>query len=90
MEKVKLLTQSSNKIFDISIFIVGGFLATCSTYRPILTLDPQQSGSKTCETKTYSYLIDDDSEDEKKSETQKKRCQDLEQAKDKERFRRRD
>ena len=44
IEKVKLFTQSSTKIFRISVFNVGSCLASCLTFRPFLTLDPQQLG----------------------------------------------
>ena len=40
IEKVKLFTQSSTKIFGISVFNVGGCLASYLTFRPFLTLDP--------------------------------------------------
>ena len=38
-EKVKLFTQSPTKIVCISIFNVGGCLASCLTFRSFLTLD---------------------------------------------------
>ena len=38
-EKVKSFTQSPNKIFCISVFNVGGYLASCLTFRLFLTLD---------------------------------------------------
>ena len=44
IEKVKLFTQNSTKIFCISVFKVGGCLASCLTYRPFLTLEPYQLG----------------------------------------------
>ena len=40
IEKVKLFTQCSAKKFCISVFNVGGCLASCLTFRPFLTLDP--------------------------------------------------
>ena len=40
IEKVKPFTQSPNKAFCISIFNVGGCLASCLTLRRFLTLDP--------------------------------------------------
>ena len=51
IEKVKLFTQCSAKKFCISVFNVGGCLASCLTFKPFLTLDPQQLGcllKKTC------------------------------------------
>ena len=51
IEKVKFFTQSPTKVFCISVINVGGCLANCLTFRPFLTLDPQQHGclyKKTC------------------------------------------
>ena len=39
-EKVAFVTQSQTKTFCISVFNVGGCLASCLTFRPFLTLDP--------------------------------------------------
>ena len=41
VEKVQFFTQSPTKIFYINVFNVGGCLASCLTFRPFLTLDPQ-------------------------------------------------
>ena len=38
MEKVKLFTQSLTKFYYISVFNVGGCLASCLTFRPFLKL----------------------------------------------------
>ena len=38
MEKVKLFTQSLTKFYCISVFNVGGCLASCLTFRPFLKL----------------------------------------------------
>ena len=38
IEKVKLFTQSSPKIFCVSGFNVGGCLASCLIFKPFLTL----------------------------------------------------
>ena len=40
IEKVILFTQSSTKIFCISVFNVGGCLASCLYLRPFLMLEP--------------------------------------------------
>ena len=40
IEKVNLVTESSNKVSCISVFNVGGCLASCLTFRPFFTLDP--------------------------------------------------
>ena len=51
IEKVKFSTQSLTKIFYISVFNVGGCVASCLTFRPFLTLGPYQLGcslKKTC------------------------------------------
>ena len=40
IERLKSLTDSSNKMFCSSVFNVGGCLASCLTFRPFLTLDP--------------------------------------------------
>ena len=40
IEKVKLFTQSSTKIFSISVFHVADCIASCLTFRSFLTLDP--------------------------------------------------
>ena len=40
IEKAKFFTQSLTKIFRISVFNVGGCLASCLIFRPFLTLDP--------------------------------------------------
>ena len=40
IEKVKFLSQCPTKIFCIKVFIVGGCLAGCLTFRPFLVLDP--------------------------------------------------
>ena len=41
IEKVKFFTQSPiPKMFCMSIFNVGGCLASCLTFRAFLTLDP--------------------------------------------------
>ena len=40
MEKVKLFTQSLTKFYCISVFNVGGCLASCLTFRPFLTFKP--------------------------------------------------
>ena len=42
IEKVKLYTQSSSKIFCISFFNVGSCLASCFPLRPFLTLEPEE------------------------------------------------
>ena len=42
IKKVKFFTQSPTKKFYISIFNVGGCLASCLTFRPFSTLDLQQ------------------------------------------------
>ena len=39
IEKVKFFTQSPTKIFCISLFNVGGCLASWLTFRPFITLD---------------------------------------------------
>ena len=44
IEKVKLFTQNSTKFFCISVINVGGCLASCLTFRPFLTLNPEQLG----------------------------------------------
>ena len=44
IEKVKLFTQSLTKFYCISVFNVGGCLASCLTFRPFLTLNPEQLG----------------------------------------------
>ena len=40
MEKVKLFTQTLTKFYCISVFNVGGCLASCLTFRPFLTFEP--------------------------------------------------
>ena len=40
IEKAKFFTESPTKIFRISVFNVGGCLASCLIFRPFLTLDP--------------------------------------------------
>ena len=40
IEKVNSFIQSPTKIFCISVFNVGGCLASCLTFRPFLTLGP--------------------------------------------------
>ena len=40
IEKIKFFTQSPTKIFCVSVFNIRGCLASCSTFRPFLTLDP--------------------------------------------------
>ena len=40
IKKVNFFTQSSTKIFCISVFNVGGCLASCLSFRPFLTLGP--------------------------------------------------
>ena len=44
IEKAKFFTQSSAKNFCSSVFNVGGCLASCLTFRPMLALDPEQLG----------------------------------------------
>ena len=44
LEKVNLFNQSLTNFYCISIFNIGGCLASCLTFRPLLTLDPQQLG----------------------------------------------
>ena len=44
LEKVNLFNQSLTNFYCISIFNVGGCLVSCLTFRPLLTLDPQQLG----------------------------------------------
>ena len=39
-EKVESFAQSPTKIFCISVFKVGGYLASCLTFRPFLTIGP--------------------------------------------------
>ena len=39
VEKIKFFIQSSTKIFCGSAFNVGGWLASCLTFRPFLILD---------------------------------------------------
>ena len=36
----KLFTQTLTKFYCINAFNVGGCLATCLTFRPLLTIDP--------------------------------------------------
>ena len=40
IEKVKLFSQGLAKFYCISVFNVGGCLASCLTFRPFFTLDP--------------------------------------------------
>ena len=40
IEKVKLIAQIPIKICCFNAFNVGVWLASCSTFRPFLTLDP--------------------------------------------------
>ena len=44
IEKVKLFSQRLTKFYRFSDFNVGGSLAICLTFRPVLILDPQQFG----------------------------------------------
>ena len=44
IETVRFFTQSPTNIFYISVFNVVGCLGTCLTFRPFLTLDPEQLG----------------------------------------------
>ena len=60
IKKVKLFTQSSTKFYCISVFNVGGCLASCLTFRPFLTLNPEQLGcllKKTCTPKKTSRVL---------------------------------
>ena len=45
IKKVTFFTESLTQTFYISIFNVGGCLASCLTFKPFLTLDPEQLGS---------------------------------------------
>ena len=44
IEKVNVITQGPTKILCVSVFKVGGCLASCFTFRPFLALHPWQSG----------------------------------------------
>ena len=49
-----------NQSFCTSVFNVGGCLASCLTFRPFLTLNPEQLGSllkKTCTPKKTSRVL---------------------------------
>ena len=60
IEKRKFFTQR-NQIFYISVFNIGGFWASCLTFRPFLTLVPYQLGclqkQKTCNTISLHFRL---------------------------------
>ena len=51
---VTVFTQTPTKTFCICIFNVGGCLASCLTFRPFLTLDPEQLG---CLKKRILFMV---------------------------------